>query len=206
MSRYAADFKEPIVKKSDLDEMKKAGEYETISNGRIKAAKPHQSSSLLYDPLITKFTNYIMEKGQRALATNLIKKGLEKIKRTQMERYHLANSDEERNEIELNARNILHKAIENSRPMLNLKRIKRGGTAYLVPVPITEQNSYKLAMQWLRDAIRDKDNAVHFPDKFAWEIMDAYNEKGRVINKKLELHKQCEANRAYAHYRWIRRK
>lgn len=203
---YRPDFQQPIVKKEQIAEMKKTDEFKTYSLGRIKAARPHETSSMLYDPLITKFTNYIMEGGQKMLAINLMKRGMEKIKRTQMERYHLAKTDDERNDIELNARVILRTAIQNSRPLLDLKRVKRGGTAYMVPVPITEQRSYMLAMQWLREAIRDKGSRVHFPDKFAWEVMDAYNERGRVIEKKLTLHKQCEANRAYAHYRWVRRR
>lgn len=206
MSAYAPHYQEPIVKKDELEKLKESGEFKKMSLGSIKAAKTNQSSSLLYDPLLTKFTCYIMKGGRKGLATELVKKGLEKVKRTQLERYHLAASDEEREEIELNARVLLHQAIENCRPLMTLIRIKRGGTAYNVPYPVSEKQSYKFALQWLRDSIRDKEKGVFFPDKFAWEILDAANKKGRVYNRKLELHRQCEANRAYAHYRWLKRK
>lgn len=71
-----------------------------------------------------------------------------------------------------------------------------------MPVPITEKRSYFIAMRWLVWAAREKERTVHFPEKLAYELIDAANNTGRVVKKKLDLHKQCEANRAYAHYRW----
>lgn len=59
-----------------------------------------------------------------------------------------------------------------------------------------------LAIKWLLEAANDKERTVHFPEKFAWELLDAANNTGKVVKKKQDLHRQCEANRAYAHYRW----
>lgn len=59
-----------------------------------------------------------------------------------------------------------------------------------------------MSMKWLIEASKEKEKTVRFSEKLAYELIDAANNSGRVIKKKLELHKQCEANRAYAHYRW----
>lgn len=59
-----------------------------------------------------------------------------------------------------------------------------------------------MSMKWLIEAANDKERTVHFPEKLAYELIDAANNTGRVVKKKQDLHRQCEANRAYAHYRW----
>lgn len=57
-------------------------------------------------------------------------------------------------------------------------------------------------MKWLIEAAKEKDSKVRFYDQMALELIDAANNTGRVVRKKQDLHRQCEANRAYAHYRW----
>lgn len=142
-----------------------------------------------------------MKGGQKTLARDLLNKSFENIKRIQLERYHLADEDE-KHKIETNPKAIIYKAITNCRPLLHLTPIKRGGVNYQVPVPITEKRSYFLAMKWIIEAAREKERTVHFPEKMAWELIDAASNQGRVVKKKQDLHRQCEANRAYAHYRW----
>lgn len=142
-----------------------------------------------------------MKSGQKALARDLVEKAFENVKRIQLERYNKAN-EQDRLKIETNPQNIFHKAVANSRPVLHVTPIKRGGATYQVPVPITEKRSYFMAMKWLIEAARDKERTVHFPEKLAWELVDAANNQGKVVRRKQELHKLCEANRAYAHYRW----
>lgn len=73
---------------------------------------------------------------------------------------------------------------------------------FQVPGPITEKRSLFLAIKWLLEATYEKERTVHFPKQFAWELLDAANNTGKVVKKKQDLHRQCEANRAYAHYRW----
>lgn len=203
MSKYHYSAKDPVFKKEEQEQMKKDGTFDKLLAQPIKAAPAIASSSELFDPLLNKFTNYFMMCGRKDLAERLINKGMEKIKRHQMERYHLAKTDEQRNNIELNTRVILHRAIENCRPMMVCRSVKRGGTMYNVPIPLNESQSYMKSMQWLREAIRDKLLDVQLPDSFAWEILDAAYGRGRAIARKKEAHKQCEANRAYAHYRWM---
>lgn len=168
----------------------------------IKAARNNDSSSLFHDDRLSKFTNYVMRGGQKQLARELVERGFENIKRIQLERYHLADSAADKAAIETNPLSILHLAVENCRPLLQLTPIKRGGSTYQVPIPITEKRSYFVAMRWLVEAAREKERTVHFPEKIAWELLDAAAGTGKVIKKKQDLHKLCEANRAYAHYRW----
>lgn len=104
--------------------------------------------------------------------------------------------------MELNPVNIFRKAIENSTPLLQLTPIKRGGATYQVPIPITDNHARFMAMKWLIVEATEKERNTHFPEKLAAEILDAYNNTGKVVKRKQDLHKQCEANRAFAHYRW----
>ncbi|XP_055594544.1 28S ribosomal protein S7, mitochondrial [Uranotaenia lowii] len=202
MSQYGPQFVEPVFKKEKLREMEETGEIAQIAHVPIKAARNNDSCSVFHDDLVSQFTNYVMKKGDKRLARDLVEKGFENIKRLQLERYHLAESEEEKAKIELNPRVLLSQAVENCRPLLQLTPIKRGGVRYQVPVPITEKRSYFLAMKWLLEACREKERTVHFPEKMAWEVLDAAANQGKVLKRKQELHRQCEANRAYAHYRW----
>lgn len=201
MSSYGPHFIEPVFKKDKQKQLFETGEAQKLAHIPIKAARNNDSSSLFHDDRLSKFTNYVMRCGQKRLARELVVKGFENIKRIQLERYNLAEGDEKL-KIETNPLNILHAAVENCRPLLQLTPIKRGGSTYQVPIPITEKRSYFVAMRWLVEAAREKERTVHFPEKIAWELLDAAANQGKVIKKKQDLHKQCEANRAYAHYRW----
>lgn len=203
MSVYPPHYIEPIVKKEEQQQLKEEKKFKELAHKQIKAAKTNVTSSTLQDPIVSKFINYIMEDGRKELAREILEKGFQNIKRSQLERYHLAKTDEEREAIELNPRVLLKQAIENCRPLMRLVTVKRGGTNYKVPIPITEKRSYFMSMKWLVQAGNDKAQRVHFPEKIAWEIIDAANNTGRVVKRKQDLHKECEANRAYAHYRWL---
>nr|CAD7430909.1 unnamed protein product [Timema monikensis] len=201
-SQYAPYFIEPIFKKEKQEELYKTGEVEKISHVPIKAALNDQTSSVFYDEQVRKFTNYVMEGGKKTLARQLVEKTFENVKRTQLERFNISPTPELKEKIETNPLIVFYRAVENCKPLLQLSPIKRGGVTYQVPVPITEKRSNFLAMKWLIEAAQDKERTVHFPEKLAWELLDASSNQGRVVKRKQELHRQCEANRAYAHYRW----
>lgn len=202
MSSYGPHFIEPVYKKDQQQALYEAGEAAKLAHVPIKAARNNDTSSVFHDPLVSKFTNYVMKGGRKELARELLERCFENIKRTQLERYNLAESDEERAQITTNPVDVFRTAVENCRPLLQLTPIKRGGVKYQVPVPITEQRSYFLSMKWLLEAAREKERTVHLPEKLAWELLDAAAYQGRVVKRKQDLHRQCEANRAYAHYRW----
>ena len=202
MSSYGPHFVEPVYKKDQQQSLFEAGEAAKLAHVPIKAARNNDTSSVFHDHLVSKFTNYVMKGGKKELARDLLERTFENIKRTQLERYNLAENDEERAQIVTNPLEVFRTAVENCRPLLQLTPIKRGGVKYQVPVPITEQRSYFLSMKWILEAAREKERTIHLPEKLAWELLDAAAYQGRVIKRKQDLHRQCEANRAYAHYRW----
>lgn len=201
MSQYPNTFQPPVFKHEKQKELEETGELAKLTHLPVRAALNDATSSVFHNDRLRKFTNYVMKGGNKKLARELVEAGFENIKRIQLERYNLAEG-EEKTTIDTDPLKIFLKAVENSRPLLNLTPVKRGGVKYQVPVPVTEKRSVFMAMKWILEAANEKERTVHFPEKFAWEILDAAAGQGRVIKKKLELHKQCEANRAYAHYRW----
>ncbi|XP_055386430.1 28S ribosomal protein S7, mitochondrial [Condylostylus longicornis] len=201
MSVFPKQYISAVFKKEKQKELVESGEDLKLVHIPIKPARNNDTSSVFHDDLISKYTNYIMRKGKKSLARELLEKTFENIKRTQLERYNLADA-EEKEKIVTNPKLILHQAIANCRPLMELTPIKRGGVKYQVPVAVTENRSLFLAMNWLIQASKEKERNVHLPEKMAWELLDAAAGQGRVVKRKNDLHRQCEANRAYAHYRW----
>ncbi|XP_015044386.2 28S ribosomal protein S7, mitochondrial [Drosophila pseudoobscura] len=198
MSMFPKHFGDPLRKK-DMEDLNKS-ELTKFYHIPIKAALNNHSDTVFSDEIKLKMMNYITKNGNKALARGLLSRTFEIIKRAQTERLHLSPTDKQN--VNTNAEKLLIEAVENSRPLLQLTSIKRGGVNYQVPVPITKKRSYFLAMKWLLDAAFEKDKKVCLPERLAWEILDAAHGQGRVIKKKDDVHKQCESNRAYAHYRW----
>lgn len=171
---------------------------------KVGPARVHESSSVFYDTHLNKFTNMIMLAGRKQLAEENMRRAFENIKKIQMEKYHATTDATAKSEIELNPLTIFHQAIENCKPVLALTPIKRGGVTYQVPVSVRDKTAEWTAMKWLILAGRDHERQVQFRDTIARELIAAFHNEGRVIKRKYDLHKQCEANKAYAHYRWSR--
>ncbi|XP_075536287.1 mitochondrial ribosomal protein S7 [Dermacentor variabilis] len=199
---YDKNYVEPFIGKKKLEELEASGEAEDFKFVPVKAALSDVSTSVFYDATLNKFINMLMREGKKALAKENVERGLFNVKRIQLAKYNRTTDEESKSKIECNPVTILHKALENCRPVVELSPIKRGGITYQVPVPMTQNRSRFLCMKWMIEAVNDKDPKVRFYDQLAKELLDAYNNQGRVVKKKHELHKQCEANKAYAHYRW----
>ncbi|XP_074035976.1 mitochondrial ribosomal protein S7 isoform X2 [Leptinotarsa decemlineata] len=202
MSQYPSYYIQPVYRKDVQEELFKSGEAQKLIHHPTKAAMNDQTSSLAHDDLVNLFINYCMKHGNKLLARTVVEQSLESVKRLQLEKYHKAKSEEDKQNIELDPKVIFHKAVENCKPILQLTPIKRGGVRYQVPVPITDRRAQFLSMKWLIAAAKDKEKPVRFHLQLARELIDASNDTGRVVKKKQDLHRQCEANRAYAHYRW----
>ncbi|XP_050707478.1 28S ribosomal protein S7, mitochondrial-like [Eriocheir sinensis] len=201
-SQYPPTFIKPIYQPEKLKELEESEMIKELQYQPVRAAYNTHTSSVFHDPLLRKFTNHIMKCGNKALARELMEKTLEEIKRTQLRRRNEAETEAEKDAVECNPLTIFHQAVENGRPVLQLTPVKRGGVTYQVPMPITEQRSYFVSMRWLKEAGKEKERTVPFPEKMARELLLAARNEGRVVKKKQDLHRQCEANRAYAHYRW----
>ena len=99
------------------------------------------------------------------------------------------------------ALNVLTQAIENVRPLLEVKARRVGGATYQVPIEVQPTRSTTIAMRWLIDAARQKTGkpmAVRLAD----ELLAANKKEGVAFKKREDTHKMAEANRAFAHYRW----
>ncbi len=96
---------------------------------------------------------------------------------------------------------VLLKALENVKPMVEVKSRRVGGATYQVPMEIRESRREALAMRWIIDAARSR-SGHGMADTLAAELLDAYNNTGTAYKKREDVHKMAEANKAFAHYRW----
>ncbi len=96
---------------------------------------------------------------------------------------------------------ILEQALDNVRPMIEVKSRRVGGSTYQVPTEIRPSRRTALAIRWLISYARGR-SENGFTAKLAGELMDAANSRGAAVKKKEDTHKMAEANKAFAHYRW----
>lgn len=96
---------------------------------------------------------------------------------------------------------VLNKAIDNVRPLLELKSRRVGGATYQIPVEVKGDRGVSLALRWIRNSARGR-KGKPMQQRLADEIIEAYHGQGSSVKKKEEIHKMAEANRAFSHYRW----
>ncbi len=99
------------------------------------------------------------------------------------------------------ALDVFNKAIENAKPLVEVKSRRVGGATYQVPIEIRDIRREALSMRWLITAARNRSGKA-MADKLADELVDAFNNTGTAVKKKEDTHKMAEANKAFAHYRW----
>jgi small subunit ribosomal protein S7 len=134
---------------------------------------------------IAKFVNGLMRRGKKSVAEGIMYQALDIIGRK-------TNEDPVK---------IFEKAIEQTRPMVEVKSRRVGGSTYQVPVEIRPERRNALAIRWLINYARNRgENGMH--GKLAGEILDAANGRGGAFKKKEDTHRMAEANKAFAHYRW----
>ena len=134
---------------------------------------------------LAKFITILMLDGKKSLAERIIYGALnrlaEKAKGEPME--------------------VLEQALENVRPLVEVKSRRVGGATYQVPVEVRPERRSALAMRWLVDAAR-KRGEKSMDLRLAGELLDAYEGKGTAVKKREDTHRMAEANKAFAHYRW----
>jgi small subunit ribosomal protein S7 len=96
---------------------------------------------------------------------------------------------------------VFKRAIENTRPTVEVRSRRVGGATYQVPIEVRPQRRLSLSMRWLIQASRER-GEKSMEEKLAAEFIDAANNRGTAIKKKEDTHRMAEANRAFAHYRW----
>lgn len=135
--------------------------------------------------LVSKLINALQWDGKKAIVEKIVYESFDILK----EKTH-------KNPLE-----IFQKAVENVRPLLEVKSRRVGGATYQVPIDVRPERGVTLALRWIRDFARQKKGRP-MQLKLADELMDAYNKTGAVIKKREDTHKMAEANRAFSHYRW----
>lgn len=135
--------------------------------------------------LVTALINKVLLHGKKSLAERQVYKALEVI------------SEKTSNDPVL----TLKKAVENTRPLLEVKSRRVGGASYQVPVEVRPQRGTTLALRWLVSFARAR-KEHSLADRLVGEIMDAANGTGASVKRREDIHKMAEANKAFAHYRW----
>jgi len=135
--------------------------------------------------LVNKFVNSMMWDGKKNTAQGIFYKALENLQQK--------GGDE--------ALKLFKKAVENAKPLLEVKTRRVGGANYQVPVEVNPDRRTSLAIRWLITYARGRAEKG-MVDKLTNELLDAANNKGAAIKKKEDVHRMAEANKAFAHYRW----
>lgn len=135
--------------------------------------------------LISRFVNRLNFQGKKTVAERIVYDALEIVKEKTKE----------------DALLVFTKAIENVRPILEVKARRVGGANYQVPIEVRPARSSTLAMRWMLNAARDRKGRP-MAEQLAEEILLAYKKEGAAFKKREDTHRMAEANRAFAHYRW----
>ena len=135
--------------------------------------------------LVTKFVNSLMWDGKKSTAQGIFY--------TAMEGLEKKGGDE--------ALKLFKKAVENCKPLLEVKTRRVGGANYQVPVEVNADRRTSLAIRWLVSYSRER-GEKGMTEKLTQELLDAANGRGAAMKKKEDVHRMAEANKAFAHYRW----
>ena len=146
---------------------------------------------VLADPIynsvvVTKIINQVMLDGKRGLAEKIVYSAME-----------MAGS-----KLGVEPMTALNNAMENIKPVLETKARRVGGANFQVPMEIKPERRQTLAIRWLVEYSRKRTGERGMANKLAAEIVDACNSTGGAVKKKDDMHRQAEANKAFAHYRW----
>lgn len=135
--------------------------------------------------LLTRFINMLMEDGKKSVAERIMYGALDQV------------AEKKGGE----SLDLLDQAMENVRPVVEVKSRRVGGATYQVPVEVRPTRRNSLAMRWIIDAAR-KRSEKSMALRLAGELMDAADARGTAFKKKEDTHRMAEANKAFAHYRW----
>jgi small subunit ribosomal protein S7 len=151
---------------------------------------PAPRRELLPDPiyrsvLVTQLVNKVLERGKRSLAEQIVYDALDVIKeRTATEPI-----------------STLKRAVDNTKPQLEVKSRRVGGATYQVPVDVKPRRATTLSVRWLVGYSRQRREKT-MSARLASELMDASNGVGAAVKRREDMHKMAESNKAFAHYRW----
>lgn len=153
---------------------------------RRKAEKKEISPDPVYNStLVQKLINMVIWEGKKSIAEKIVYSSLD-----------IASK-----KLNVEPLEVLQKAVENVRPLLEVRPRRVGGATYQVPIEVKPDRGIALALRWMRDFAR-KRKGRPMKEKLAEELIDAYKGQGSAVKKREETHKMAESNRAFAHFRW----
>ena len=137
------------------------------------------------DIIVTKFMNCIMEHGKKSVAETIV--------------YGAFDTIEAR--AKQNPLDVFHAALDNVAPSVEVRSRRVGGATYQVPVEVRTERRQALAIRWIIQAARGRNDKT-MVDRLSAELLDASNNRGNAVKKREDTHRMAEANRAFSHYRW----
>jgi small subunit ribosomal protein S7 len=156
-----------------------------------RAAAPHRT--ILPDPkfgndMLAKFINMVMERGKKSVAEKIVYGAIDRIS----DKTGRPGGD---------AIGVLQQALDNVKPVVEVKSRRVGGATYQVPVEVRANRRQTLAMRWVIEAAGDR-SEKSMSHRLAAELMEAAENRGAAVRKREDTHRMAEANKAFAHYRW----
>jgi len=152
---------------------------------RVVAERPILPDAKYDSKLVTRFIKCVMRDGKKSLAESILYDALDIVEQKAKEP----------------ALKVFETAMNNVRPLVEVKSRRVGGSTYQVPTEIRENRRVALAIRWLIGFSRKRSEKT-MAQKLAGEFLDAANNRGASVKKREDTHKMAEANKAFAHYRW----
>lgn len=156
-----------------------------MSRRRVAEKRDTLPDPKYHDQALAKFINMIMQSGKKSVAEKIVYGALSEV------------AEKGKGE----SLEIFAKALENVKPMVEVKSRRVGGATYQVPVEVRQTRGSTLAMRWLVDAAK-KRSEKNMGLRLAGELLDAADNKGTAVKKREDTHKMAEANKAFSHFRW----
>ncbi len=156
-----------------------------MSRRRLTAKRTILPDPKFHDVTVAKFINMIMMNGKKSVAETIVYGALDQMSEK-------ASQD---------ALELFNQALDNVRPVVEVKSRRVGGATYQVPVEVRPTRRNALAMRWIVDAAR-KRGEKSMGHRLAGELLDAAGSRGSAVKKKEDTHRMAEANKAFSHYRW----
>ena len=154
---------------------------------RKKAAekRPRKPDPLFGDVVVSQFINCLMTRGKKSVAENIFYDALDQIEKKHNQK----------------GLDIFYKAINNVKPILEVKSRRVGGATYQVPVEVSSDRRTALAFRWIIGYSRVRSERT-MSERLASEFLSAAKNEGAAIKKREDTHRMAEANKAFAHFRW----
>ncbi len=156
-----------------------------MSRRRVIAKRVILPDPKFSDETVAKFINTVMKNGKKSVAERIVYGALDRV------------AEKGKGE----ALEIFTKALDNVRPVVEVKSRRVGGSTYQVPIEVRSSRRTTLAMRWLVDSARKRGEKT-MGLRLAGEILDAHENKGTAIKKRDDVHRMAEANKAFSHFRW----